>query len=217
MTYKLVKVEELVDNKDYNKLEVYLNKYKDYSYSFIDYLKFMRDEYDILRLDNIINNFLLKSEEDKTEKIIRKDAKYKNNVKELCNNICIVTGNTLCNEVAHIHEFKDCDYDDDKYCKFNGLYLQNNIHELWDKYKLLKAEYCIETKDIYFIINKEILYNDGDNIETLKEILRKCNYQYTGDYSNITLEDIKIPININKDYFNYYKYYIDKRNKYNSN
>lgn len=226
MTYKLHNVEKLVKNKDYNKIRLYMKQYSNYSYSFITYLTFMKNKYHIIELEDIINDFFSNNNTiNKKNSIIRNDYTYKEDVKTLFNNKCGVTGDNLCNEVAHIFEFKDCNYDVDKYDKCNGIYLKDSIHNLWDNNYLL-INYCKQRKIIYFTININKLYDELNNnlykttiINYVNEIFRTC-----GIYNTITelnnsehtinhelIKNIEIPININKDYFENYKYYINKR------
>lgn len=209
--FSLLKVEKLVNEHKYNELNQYLQNNKEYSYSFINFLKFMRIEYDINNLDIIINNFLNESDIINKESVNRKDKYYKEEVKKLCNNRCVVTNKILNIEVAHIFEFKDCKYDSDKYSKFNGLYLKDSIHKLWDKYNYLIIDYCNETENIFFKININKINNETYKIDILKEILDECLIS-ENELTNIT--DLKIPININKIYYKYYKNYINKRNNY---
>jgi hypothetical protein len=119
----------------------------------------------------------------------------------------------LCNEVAHIQEFKDCEYDNDRYCKFNGIYLKQYIHTIWDKEKLIVIDYCNDNNEIYFRINVDKLNKEKEIELKLNEIIKECSIP-VNEYKNKSLEDIKIPININKYYFKEYKYYINKRNNY---
>lgn len=212
MTYRLYEVEQFVKNKKYKELELYLKEYKTYSYSFLEFLQFIKHQNNISNeLDIVINNFLDYDNLNKKDTVIRADSKYKEDVKALFNYKCGVTNTLLCNEVAHIQEFKDCKYDNDRYCKFNGIYLQDNIHKLWDKYELIVIDYNNNDKEIFFKINVNKLNKETNNIEILKEILNKCSIQEIENKYKY-LEDIKIPININKEYFNEYKYYINKRN-----
>jgi hypothetical protein len=210
MTFCLYEVENLVKNKNYKELELYLENNKEYSYSFLNFLKFMRDEYNIEYLDTIINNYE-NTNLNKIETVSRKDFRYREDVKEICNNKCVVTGKFLCNEVAHIQEFKDCEYDNDRYCKFNGFYLQDNIHKLWDKYEYLVIDYCNQDQEIFFKINVDKLNIEDNKEEKIKELLEKCFILET-EYKNKSLEEIRIHVKINKEYFKEYRYYINKRN-----
>jgi len=210
MNFKLLKVEELINCKDYNKLELYLLNNKDYSYSFMSFLIFMRNEYNNNYIDNIILNFNLKTKLDLKYNKIRYDIKYKSDVKELFNNECVVTKTILINEVAHILEFKDCKFEHDKYNKFNGLYINKNLHYLWDN-NLLILDYCLKTKQIYFKINIEKLNNKINKDKKIIEILYYCMIK---DYDINNIQFLHILLNINKKYFDNYKYYIDLRNNY---
>jgi hypothetical protein len=214
MTYKLLKVETYIKKELYQDLEKYLQKYKKFSYSFLEYIKFIRDEHNDKNLDTIINNFNY-NELNKTETPIRNDDTYRENVKKICNNRCVVTDNLLCNEVAHILEFKDCDCDNDRYCKFNGIFIKQYIHTLWDKEKLIIINFCDKEKKIFFKINVDKLNKEENANEKLNEIIRECSIPET-EYKNKSLEEIRIPVNINeenlKNHFNEYKNYINRRN-----
>jgi len=214
MPYILNEIETLIDNNNYTDLEHYIHKNKENSDCIIALLEFKKDNRNSFYLDNIINiinKYLSDSELNKSDKTNRKDVRYKADVKALCNNKCVVTNKILCNEVAHIQEFNKCEYDNDKYSKFNGLYLTSYIHKLWDTCHLVIIDYSNDTEDIFFKINIEELNKRTNKAEVLKEISEECLIIDT-EYNNITLEELKIPININKINFKNYKYYINKRN-----
>lgn len=220
--YILEKIQDYINNNDYNTLLIFMNNNRMYSYSFMEYIYYVLKKTNNIRLSNVINTFL-NNDKDNNEEIKqkRKDANYKNNVMQLCEYKCVVTGKVLNCEVAHIYEFKDCEYNCDKYDKFNGLYLKGDIHKLWDN-KYLIIDYDNNNRTIYFRINTDNI-NLQDNFSIkIKEILKDCNIlfddenvSYTASDNTIMLDkikELKIKININTEHFNYYKNYINKRN-----
>lgn len=226
--YILENIQEYINNNEYDKLLLFMNNNRVYSYSFIEYINYVINKTNNIQLSNVISKYLNdtkdnKDNNDNNEEIKqkRKDANYKNNVIQLCEYKCVVTGKVLNCEVAHIYEFKDCEYDCEKYDKFNGLYLKGDIHKLWDN-KYLIIDYDNTNKNIFFRINTDNINLQDNSSIKIKEILKDCNIifddeneSYTASDNTIMLDkikELKITININTDYFNYYKNYINKRN-----
>jgi hypothetical protein len=203
--------ETTTNNKTKNNLVLYILKYnnckleymesylafKDYQNKNNNYQLFLED---ILKNGQTNTNYNNNHEFELTTN--RKDEEYKKSVKEMYS-VCQVTGYHYFGcEVAHIWEFKDCETDEDKYNKFNGLLLKAQIHKYWDAGYLI-LNYDENTRSIYFKINinkvntkenSDLFYNDLMNELTIKDINEKAYINYC------------------EEYFNSYTFFIKKRN-----
>lgn len=177
-----------------------VNNYKNYFDDFLlDFLKnsFLDENYENyyniwLNIFNDIINDINNEKLNTSKKINRNDEEYCKAVKEMYVN-CQVTNISpkLDNlEVAHIHEFKNCSNDFDRYNKFNGLLLRSDIHKSWDKGNNLKLCYDDNSSTIFF----KVLTNN-----------------FKESYSKFLDNNENIPVNIKTEYYQQYKTYIIKR------
>lgn len=204
---------DIENNINRDKLILYMTKYIDKLEYFKPYLDFK----DFKNNNNFFNNILLialnNKEKNNNNKIIsisndftlrniRNDEEYKRNIKSMYSE-CQVSGyHILGCEVAHIWEFKDCETNDDKYNKFNGLLLKSQIHKYWDANYLI-INYDLVKKTLYFVINYSKIININNYELLLNNILEELKLKTHNE---------KCFINFNKDYFNSYVYFIKKRN-----
>lgn len=199
---------ESIDIKINMLLNLFFSKNKeqldDFKYYFNNYLKYLLEynlelaEYEVEKYNSEWLNALevaINYYHDLSLKhsIKRNDQKFREEVIKLSNYKDQVYGhvnNFGDQEICHIYEFKNCNNDNDRYNKFNGLNLTASIHKAWDN-NGFKISYNEKNKNIFFIL----MIEDIDN-----------------KFIDIIDENGNIPIIYNKLYFEEYKKYIDMRN-----
>ena len=199
-TTKDSKYRFLSNNIDFYNNNV-VNNYKDYFDDFL--LDFLKEEcfdenyknyYNIWL--NTFNNIIADINKEKSnisQKTNRNDGEYRKAVKQMYIE-CQVTNTSpkLDNlDVAHIHEFKNCKNDFDRYNKFNGLLLRSDIHKSWDEGNNLILCYNDNTSTVYFKVLTD---------------------EFKKSYSEFLDNNENIPVNIKSEYYENYKKYIIKRN-----
>jgi hypothetical protein len=190
----------LVNNIDFYNNNV-VNNYKNYFDDFL--LDLLRDEYYDEEYKiyydtwyNVFNDIIVDINDEKlniSKKKNRNDTEYRDAVNKMYYN-CQVTNTSpkLDNlDVAHIHEFKNCRNNYDRYNKFNGLVLRSDIHRTWDAGNNLKLCYDDNTSTIFF------------------KVLTK---EFKEKYLEFLDNDGNIPVKIKSEYYVEYKKYIIKRN-----
>lgn len=90
---------------------------------------------DIEQIFDIEFDVELDIEETKKPKNNRDDENFRERVRNMYNNKCIITGvNVIICDVAHILEYSKCKTVNEKYDPYNGLLFSKNMHALFDKY-----------------------------------------------------------------------------------
>lgn len=107
---------------------------------------------DIEQIFDIEFDVELDIEDIKKPKNDRQDTKFRENVRNMYNNKCIITDMdiVIC-DVAHILEYSKCKTVNEKYDMYNGLLFSKNMHALFDKYY-----FSIEPETSKIKINKNI-------------------------------------------------------------
>lgn len=216
--------QQLVKNFDNTKNDDCKTQLVSYIFNNLDNLSYMciylqyidnnnKNKYYKTLINNTIENYKLKKNinsliEDNnlnyTQKINRKDDEYKNKIKEMYYSCQVTNTHIIGCQVAHILEFKNCENDNDRYNKFNGLLLKAQIHLYWDS-NFLQLKFDEYTKDIYITVNINKLNNLEDKDNLLECLLSELN---------IKNENEKCFINYDKKHFESYSYYIKRRNNY---
>ena len=114
---------------------------------------------DIEQIFDIEFDVELDIEDIKKPKNDRQDTKFRESVRNLYDNKCMITDMdiVIC-DVAHILEYSKCKTVNEKYDMYNGLLFSKNMHALFDKYY-----FSIEPETSKIKINKNIkgIYNVG--------------------------------------------------------
>jgi predicted restriction endonuclease len=111
--------------------------------------------HDIREIEQIFDiefDIVLDIEDIKKPKNDRQDTKFRESVRNMYDNKCMITGmDVVICDVAHILEYSKCMTVNERYDIYNGLLLSKNMHALFDKYY-----FSIDPETSRIKINKNI-------------------------------------------------------------
>jgi hypothetical protein len=130
---------------------------------------------------NELNKSGIQIEDKKTDvKKIRADYEYKQNVKKLYNETCIISGADIdeCS-ICHIKPLSESSYNE-KYDYNNGIILSESLHRLFDKYYFTINPETFEIIISQNIKHKKLLINNfiGKKLDIYKSSKKYLEYHY---------------------------------------